>query len=93
MQERVETVRAADLADAHPGLGGCHLLHAAIMVWPRVPHVISADTGFDRLPDRKTPCLARTILAMPSSARRSAHGLLLHLPQLERCLLQPMHRR
>lgn len=57
MQERIETVqaadveRAADLADAYPELGGSDLLHAAIMERLHVRRVISADTDFDRLPE------------------------------------------
>ena len=57
MQERVETVqpadvaRAADLADAYPELGGRDLLHAAIMGRLHIRHLISADTGFNRMPD------------------------------------------
>jgi predicted nucleic acid-binding protein len=56
MQERVETVqsidveRAADLADADPELRGRDLLHMATVERLHVRYVISADTGFDRLP-------------------------------------------
>jgi predicted nucleic acid-binding protein len=56
MEERVEAVqavdveRAAGLADAFPGLGGRDLLHAAVMERLHLEHIISADTGFDRLP-------------------------------------------
>lgn len=55
MQERVETVQAADveraaqLADTHSELGGRDLLHAAVMERLHVRHIISADIGFDRL--------------------------------------------
>jgi uncharacterized protein len=57
MEERVEPVhaadveRAADLADAHRELGGRDLLHAAVMRRLGMRRIISADTGFDRLPD------------------------------------------
>ena len=55
MQERVESVQAADmehaagLADVHQELGGRDLLHAAVMHRLGVGRIISADTGFDRL--------------------------------------------
>ena len=57
MQGRVEAIQAADvqcaaaLADSHQGLGGQALLHAAVMQRLSVPRIISADTGFDRLPE------------------------------------------
>ncbi len=57
MRDRVEAVqaadmeRAADLADAHQDLGGRDLLHAAVMQRLGLRHIISADTGFDRLPE------------------------------------------
>jgi predicted nucleic acid-binding protein len=57
MQERVEAVQAADveraagLADVHHDLEGRDLLHAAVMQRLGLRHIISADAGFDRLPD------------------------------------------
>lgn len=57
MQERIEAVRAedvehaAELADAHPDLGARDLLHAAVMHRLGLRHIVSADTGFDRLPE------------------------------------------
>ena len=57
MQERVEAVQAADvqfaagLADYYQELGGRDLLHAAVMQRLGLYRIISADTGFDRLPD------------------------------------------
>ena len=57
MQERIEAVQAVDvqlaavLADAHQELGGRDLLHAAVMQRLGLSRIISADTGFDRLPD------------------------------------------
>ena len=57
MQERVETIQAADveraagLADSYQELGGRDLLHAAVMQRLGVRRIVSADTGFDRLPD------------------------------------------
>ena len=57
MQERVEAVQAVDvhnaacLADTHEELGGRDLLHAAVMQRLGLRHIISADTGFDRLPE------------------------------------------
>lgn len=57
MQERVETIQAADvaragdLADAYPELGGRDLLHAAVMKRLDIHHLISADKGFDRVPE------------------------------------------
>ena len=56
MQERIEAVHVADvqqaanLADAHPELGGRDLLHAAVMQRLGLHRIISADTDFDRLP-------------------------------------------
>ncbi len=41
---------AAELADAHQDLGGRDLLHAAVMHRLGLRRIISADTGFDRLP-------------------------------------------
>ena len=57
MQERTEAVYAEDvqhaagLADAYPELGGRDLLHAAVMRRLGLLNIISADTGFDRLPE------------------------------------------
>lgn len=57
MEERIEPVQAADvqqaatLADAHQGLEGRDLLHAAVMGRLGARRIISADTAFDRLPD------------------------------------------
>ncbi len=57
MQERIEAVqaddvqRAAGLADSHSELDGRDLLHAAVMQRLGVYRIVSADTGFDRLPD------------------------------------------
>lgn len=57
MRERVEPVyaadveRAASLADLHAGLGARDLLHAAVMARLGVHRIVSADAGFDRLPD------------------------------------------
>jgi predicted nucleic acid-binding protein len=57
MQDRVEPIQAADveraagLADAYQELGGRDLVHAAVMQRLGVRRIISADTGFDRLPD------------------------------------------
>lgn len=59
MQGHVEAVQAADvqraagLADAHHYLGGRDLLHTAVMQRLGVRHIVSADTGFDRLPEVK----------------------------------------
>ncbi|MBI3977183.1 MAG: type II toxin-antitoxin system VapC family toxin [Chloroflexi bacterium] len=56
MRDRVAVVqaadveRAADLANTRPELGGRDLLHAAVMERLHLRHIISADTGFDRLP-------------------------------------------
>ena len=57
MEERVEAVQAADvehaaaLADSHGELGGRDLLHAAVMHRLGVGRIVSADTGFDKLPE------------------------------------------
>ena len=57
MQDRVEAIQAADvqraaaLADTHEELGGRDLLHAAVMQRLSVRCIISADAGFDRLPE------------------------------------------
>ena len=41
---------AAGLADQYPELGGRDLLHAAVMRRLGSERLISADTGFDRIP-------------------------------------------
>lgn len=57
MEGRIEAVQAADvqraaeLADAHQELSARDLLHAAVMQRLGLRHIVSADTGFDRLPD------------------------------------------
>jgi hypothetical protein len=57
MRERVEPVYAADveqastLADQYPELGARDLLHAAVMNRLGVRRILSADAGFDRLPE------------------------------------------
>ena len=57
MQGRVEAIQAADvqraagLADSNEALGGQALLHAAVMQRLSVSRIISADAGFDRLPE------------------------------------------
>jgi hypothetical protein len=57
MEERIEAVqgvdvqRAAELADAHQELSARDLLHAAVMHRLGLRRIISADTGFDRLPE------------------------------------------
>lgn len=57
MQERIEAVqgndvlRAADMAYAYPDSDSRDLLHAAVMHRLGVRYIVSADTGFDRLPD------------------------------------------
>ena len=57
MRERVEPVHAVDveqaalLADQYPDLGARDLLHAAVMSRLGVRHIVSADAGFDRLPE------------------------------------------
>ena len=57
MEERIEAVHAVDvqhaanLADAHQELGARDLLHAAVMQRLGLRRIISADTGFDRLPE------------------------------------------
>ena len=56
MRDRVEPCTASDveeaarLADRHPELSARDLLHAAVMHRLGVERVVSADTGFDRLP-------------------------------------------
>ncbi|PKB68359.1 MAG: hypothetical protein BZY81_02040 [SAR202 cluster bacterium Io17-Chloro-G4] len=56
MEERIEAVHAGDvqqaasLADAQQELGARDLLHAAVMQRLGLRQIISADTGFDRLP-------------------------------------------
>ena len=57
MEERIEAVHAVDvqyaagLADAHQELGGRDLLHASVMQRLGLRRIISADTGFDRIPE------------------------------------------
>ena len=57
MQERIEAVQAVDvqhaaaLADVHQELGARDLLHVAVMQRLGLGRIISADTGFDRLPE------------------------------------------
>lgn len=57
MRERVEPVLvddvelAASLADRHPGLSARDLLHAAVMARVGAWLIVSADAGFDHLPD------------------------------------------
>lgn len=57
MQERIEAVQAKDiqaaaaLADAHQELSARDLLHVAVMRRLGLRRIISADTGFDRLPE------------------------------------------
>ncbi len=57
MRERVEPVHAVDveqaalLADTYPDLGAQDLLHAAVMSRLGVRSIVSADAGFDRLPE------------------------------------------
>lgn len=57
MRERVEPVHALDveqaalLADQYPDLGARDLLHAAVMSRLGLRRIVSADAGFDRLPD------------------------------------------
>lgn len=57
MRERVEAVqgvdveRAAELADSDPELSARDLLHVAVMERLQVNRIISADKGFDRLPE------------------------------------------
>ena len=56
MEERIEAIQATDvlhaasLADTHQELGGRDLLHAAVMQRLGLRRIVSADTGFDRLP-------------------------------------------
>ena len=60
MRDRIEPVYeqdlhiAAGLADRHSGINARDLVHAAVMQRLGTDLVISADTGFDRL-----PCLTR----------------------------------
>ena len=55
MQERIETVQAADveraasMADANSELDGRDFLHAAVMQRLGLQRIVSADRGFDRL--------------------------------------------
>jgi predicted nucleic acid-binding protein len=71
LQGRVESVQAvdvqhaADLANTHQELGARDLLHAAVMHRLGVRRIISADVGFDRLPD-----IERVDPAQESSWRR-----------------------
>jgi hypothetical protein len=57
MRERVEPVHAVDveraalLADQYPDLAARDLLHAAVMSRLGVRSIVSADAGFDRLPE------------------------------------------
>ncbi|MGQ9573571.1 MAG: type II toxin-antitoxin system VapC family toxin, partial [Dehalococcoidia bacterium] len=57
MRERVEPVQAIDveqaalLADRYPDLGARDLLHAAVMSRLGIRRIVSADAGFDRLPE------------------------------------------
>lgn len=57
MRERVEPVHAVDvehaalLADQYPDLGARDLLHAAVISRLGLRRIVSADAGFDRLPD------------------------------------------
>lgn len=57
LQERIEAVqavdvqRAAGLADTHQEMAARDLLHAAVMHRLGVRRIISADTGFDQLPE------------------------------------------
>jgi predicted nucleic acid-binding protein len=57
MEERIEAVQAVDLqqaaalADAHQELSARDLLHAAVMLRLGLSQIVSADTGFDRLPE------------------------------------------
>lgn len=56
MRDRIEPVHAADvleaarLADQHPALSARDLVHAAVMMRVGSDQIISADRGFDRLP-------------------------------------------
>lgn len=56
MQDRVEAVlvadvqRAARLADTYHGLSSRDLLHVGVMQRLGVRHIVSTDTGFDRIP-------------------------------------------
>lgn len=57
MHNRVESIRVGDielaarLADNHEHADSRDLLHAAIMRRLGVRHIVTADTGFDRLPE------------------------------------------
>ena len=57
MQERVETVQAADvkqaagMADTYSELDSRDFLHAAVMWRLGLRRIISVDVGFDRLPE------------------------------------------
>jgi predicted nucleic acid-binding protein len=57
MQDRVEAIqaidvqRAASLADKYQELVARDLLHVAVMQRLGIHRIISADTGFDRLPE------------------------------------------
>lgn len=57
MQERIEAVqandvmRATDMAYSHPDSDSRDLLHAAVMQRLGLRYIVSADAGFDRLPD------------------------------------------
>lgn len=56
MTDRVESIHASDvlyaaaLVDHHPGLDGRDLLHLAVMNRLGVTRIVSADSGFDRVP-------------------------------------------
>ena len=56
MRDRIEPVYeqdlriAADLADRHPGISARDFVHAAVMRRLGTDLIISADSGFDRLP-------------------------------------------
>ena len=57
MQDRVEAVlvadvqRAARLADTHQSLSSRDLLHVSVMQRLGLRHIVSADSGFDRIPE------------------------------------------
>lgn len=57
MEERIEAIyagdihRAAVLADSYKNLAARDLVHAAVMQRLGIHRIISADTGFDRLPE------------------------------------------
>jgi predicted nucleic acid-binding protein len=46
-----DAIGAAQLADAYPTLDARDLIHLAVMRRLGVPLIISADTGFDRVPE------------------------------------------